>query len=312
MAKTCPNTVVTKRRCAVVTGGNKGIGFEICKQLSSNGIMVVLTCRDVTKGHEAVEKLKNSNHENVVFHQLDVTDPIANMSSLADFIKTHFGKLDILVNNAGVAGFSVDADRFKAMISDIGEDSEELVKIYEKPEAQELMSETYELAEECLEINYNGVKSVTEVLIPLLQLSDSPRIVNVSSSTGSLKYVSNETALEILGDGDALTEERIDMVVNMLLKDFKENLIETNGWPSFGAAYTTSKACLNAYTRVLAKKIPKFQVNCVCPGLVKTEMNYGIGNYTADEGAKHVVRIALFPDDGPSGFFYDCSELSAF
>ncbi|KAI3913320.1 hypothetical protein MKW98_025056 [Papaver atlanticum] len=95
MAETCPNTA-TKIRCAVVTGGNKGIGFEICKQLASNGIMVVLTCRDITKGLEAVEKLKNSNAKNVVFHRLDLLDSTT-MSSLADFIKIHFGTLDILV-----------------------------------------------------------------------------------------------------------------------------------------------------------------------------------------------------------------------
>ncbi|KAI3996521.1 hypothetical protein MKX01_029256 [Papaver californicum] len=269
MAETCPN-IVTKTRCAVVTGGNKGIGFEICKQLASNGIMVVLTSKDITEGLEAVEKLKNSNHENVVFHQLDVTDPITTMTQ------------------------------------------EEILGIYQKPETKELVTETYELAEECLKTNYYGVKSVTEVLIPLLQLSDSPRIVNVSSSYGSLKNIFNQTAAEILGDGGALTEERIDMVLNMFLKDFKEDLIETKGWPSLGAAYTISKACLNAYTRVLAKKIPKFRVNCVCPGYVKTEMNYGLGIYTVEEGAKHPVTVALFPDDGPSGFFYDRSEVSVF
>ena len=86
-------------RYAVVTGANKGIGFEICKQLASKGIKVVLTARDEKRGLEALEKLRKENtglSEHVVFHQLDVTD-LASVASLADFVKTHFGKLDILV-----------------------------------------------------------------------------------------------------------------------------------------------------------------------------------------------------------------------
>ncbi|KAI3937381.1 hypothetical protein MKW92_024969, partial [Papaver armeniacum] len=95
-------------RCAVVTGGNKGIGFEICRQLAASGISVVLTARDVTKGLEAVETLKNSfGLSNVVFHQLDVMNPIT-VSSLAEFVRSHFGKLDILVNNAGTLGAITD------------------------------------------------------------------------------------------------------------------------------------------------------------------------------------------------------------
>ena len=79
-----------------MTGANKGIGLEIVKQLASNGIMVLLTARDEKRGTEAVEKLKDSGFSDVVFHQLDVSDS-ASIASLADFIKTEFGKLDILV-----------------------------------------------------------------------------------------------------------------------------------------------------------------------------------------------------------------------
>lgn len=87
-------------RYTVVTGANKGIGFEICKQLASKGITVVLTARDERRGLEAVEKLKQqlglSDSDQVVFHQLDVIDPNS-IASLANLIKTRFGKLDILV-----------------------------------------------------------------------------------------------------------------------------------------------------------------------------------------------------------------------
>ncbi|KAJ8573233.1 hypothetical protein K7X08_009744 [Anisodus acutangulus] len=95
---------------AVVTGANKGIGFEICRQLASHGVMVILTARNEKRGLETVEKLKGFGLcENVVFKQLDVMDP-SSIASLAEFIKTQFGRLDILVNNAGITGFNADAD----------------------------------------------------------------------------------------------------------------------------------------------------------------------------------------------------------
>lgn len=83
-------------RIAVVTGANKGIGLEISKQLAAKGVGVVLTARDVKRGTEAAENLKASGFSDVVFHQLDVTEPTT-IASLAYFLETQFGKLDILV-----------------------------------------------------------------------------------------------------------------------------------------------------------------------------------------------------------------------
>lgn len=85
-------------RYAVVTGANRGIGLEICRQLASQGITVVVTARDEKRGIEAVEKLKGFGLSDFVFfHQLDVTD-LPSIASLAQFVKSHFGKLDILVS----------------------------------------------------------------------------------------------------------------------------------------------------------------------------------------------------------------------
>lgn len=84
-------------RVALVTGGNRGIGLEICKQLASSGVMVVLTARDKRRGIEAVSALGSLGLSNVVFHQLEVSDPSSTARS-ADFIKDMFGKLDILVS----------------------------------------------------------------------------------------------------------------------------------------------------------------------------------------------------------------------
>ncbi|XVE77098.1 hypothetical protein DITRI_Ditri13aG0034900 [Diplodiscus trichospermus] len=294
-----------KKRYAVVTGANKGIGLEICKQLASKGIMVVLTARDEKRGLEAVEKLKeNGLSDNVVFHQLDVADP-ASIASLVEFIKTKFGKLDILVNNAGIMGGEADVDALKAAGS--GQPDPQMSFSWSK-----LLTQTPELSEKCLQINYYGAKRMCESLIPFLQLSNSPRIVNVSSDAGRLKNVSNEWAKAVLSDAENLTEQKVDEVLSEYIKDFKEGSLEAKGWPAFISAYILSKAAMNAYTRILAKKYPDFCINCVNPGYAKTDINYNCGILTVEEGAEGPVRLALLPNDGPSGLFFDQMEESEF
>ncbi|PRQ57916.1 putative oxidoreductase [Rosa chinensis] len=292
------------KRYAVVTGSNKGIGFETVRQLASKGITVVLTARDEKRGLEAVEKLMDSGLSGqVVFHQLDVADP-ASITSLAQFIKTQFGKLDILVNNAGILGAIVDADGLKdAIASGAGPGQIDWKK---------LLTETYELTEECLQINYYGAKRTAEALIPLLQLSDSPRIVNVSSGSGKLKNIPSDRVKGVLStDVENLSEESVDEIVTEFLIDLKESLLESKGWPSVMSGYTVSKAAMNAYTRILAKKYPAFRVNSVCPGFVKTDINLNSGFIPVEEGAASVVNLALLPNDGHTGQFFSLSEVQS-
>ncbi|MED6217225.1 (+)-neomenthol dehydrogenase, variant 4 [Stylosanthes scabra] len=298
------NTCFRVYRYAVVTGANKGIGFGICKQLASNGITVILTARDEKRGLEALHNLKDlglSGH--VLFHQLDVTDANS-IASLATFIKTHFGKLDILVNNAGITGALVDRDAFIAILaSGVRVDTIDWRRI---------VSQNYEYAEAGVRTNYYGVKGMCEALIPLLQLSDSPKIVSVSSSMGKLQHLSNEWAKKMLSDDESLTEEKIDEVSNQFLRDFEEGSLETKGWPASLSAYIVSKAALNAYTRILAKKYPSFCINAVCPGFVKTDINFNTGNLSVDEGAESAVRLALLPNGNQSGLFFVRSDVSPF
>ncbi|XP_068316035.1 (+)-neomenthol dehydrogenase-like isoform X1 [Pyrus communis] len=278
---------------AVVTGANKGIGFATVGQLASNGTIVVLTARDEKRGLEAVEKLKQFGvSDRVVFHQLDVTDS-ASIASLADFVKTQFGKLDILVNNAGVIGSILNGEAFRAIPGKL-----------EDIDWSEIATPNYELGEKCLETNYHGTKRVTEALLPLLQLSDSPRLVIVSSYVGQLMFFSDGWAKGVLSDAESLTEERIDGVVSEFLEDFKQGLVEAKNWPPILSAYSVSKAALNAYTRILAKRWPNFCINCVCPGFVKTDITCNSGILTIDEGAESVVRLALLPNGGPTGQYF--------
>ncbi|XLS80822.1 hypothetical protein HN51_046653 [Arachis hypogaea] len=291
------------QRYAVVTGANKGIGIEIVRQLASNGVKVVLTSRDEKRGLHALETLKDLS-DFVFFHQLDVADP-ASVASLAHFIKSKFGKLDILVNNAGINGLVItDNDLIPSVIGRPQDLSEE--------ELEKARIETYELGEECLQINYYGSKRTTESLLPLLQLSHSPTIVNVSSSLGILERISNKWGKGILSDAENLTEERVDVVLNEFMKDFKEGSLKDKGWPTTFGAYTLSKAAMNAYTRILAKMFPTFCINCLCPGYIKTDITANTGFYTVEEGAANVVRLALLPNGSPSGLFYNRSEVHSY
>ncbi|KAL0428910.1 UNVERIFIED_CONTAM: (+)-neomenthol dehydrogenase [Sesamum radiatum] len=297
---------VTKKY-AVVTGANKGIGLEVCRQLATQGITVVLTARNEKRGLEAVEKLKASSLSgSIIFHQLDVAD-LASIASLAEFIKSQFGKLDILVNNAGIGGVTADSDGVRTIAGAANEAEAGIIW----NEVVKQTSQTYDSAAECLQTNYYGAKRIAEALLPLLQLSDSPRIVNVSSKLGMLKNLSNEWAMGVLNDAENLTEERIDQVLNEFLKDFKEGSLEAKGWPKHVGAYTVSKAGMNAYTRILAKKYPSFRINSVCPGFVKTDINFNTGYLTVEEGAESLVRLALLPDEGPSGLFFIRKEVSS-
>ncbi|KAH6777789.1 Rossmann-fold superfamily protein [Perilla frutescens var. frutescens] len=292
----------TKNKYAVVTGSNKGIGLEICRQLASKGVTVVMTARDEKRGLEAVEKLKASGLSDfVMFHQLDVSDQTS-IASFAQFLQSHIGKLDILINNAAeIGGAQIDGDAFKAASSSFTTGGGNI-------NWSEIMSQTYDRAIACLQTNYYGAKRTTEALLPLLHLSASPRIVNVSSSMGKLEMIPNEWAKGVLNDVENLREERIDEVINEFLKDFKEGCLEAKGWPQL-AAYSVSKAAMNAYTRLLAKKYPSFRVNCVCPGYVQTDMNFNTGVLTVEEGAEGPVMAALLPDDGPSGVFFVRKEV---
>ncbi|KAJ0967106.1 hypothetical protein J5N97_024023 [Dioscorea zingiberensis] len=326
--------ILTAKRIAVVTGANKGIGLEIVRQLAFNGVMVILTARNEKRGAEAVEKLIKSGVSDVVFHQLDVADP-ASVASLSEFIKTKFERVDILVNNAGVASLEIDSEVLDSLDGDDTEvnndDYSAIHQEFDSVVLKELGSndqqsggsrflkvlaagkETYEKAKECLDINFYGTKRVTEALIPLLQLSNQPRIVNVSSIHGQLQYIPNESIQKQFDDvNDPKEEIKLDEILQKFLNDMQENKLEENGWPTFGSAYKVSKAAMNTYTRILAKRYPSMCINSVHPGYVKTDITWNSGILTVEEGASYPVILALLPDGSPSGLFYDKMEVISF
>jgi (+)-neomenthol dehydrogenase len=110
----------------VVTGGNRGIGLEICRQLASKGVTVVLTARDEKRGAEAVKIFAAHGLTNVLFHQLEVGD-LSSVARLADFIREKFSKLDILVLPSFLNNFPLQRHYITCEVCWFGTDHESLV-----------------------------------------------------------------------------------------------------------------------------------------------------------------------------------------
>jgi len=145
-----------KNRIALVTGGNRGIGKEICRQLAEKEVHVFLTARDRDKGEKAQQELKKSTHK-IQFLQLDITDP-ASIQSARNEIEKRFGRLDILINNAAI----------------FPENDQSIAKAPTK------------ILRATLETNLIGSVQVTQEFIHLLKMSANGRIVNLSSGMGAL------------------------------------------------------------------------------------------------------------------------------
>jgi NAD(P)-dependent dehydrogenase (short-subunit alcohol dehydrogenase family) len=152
------------QRIAVVTGGNRGIGFEICRQLAQQGLRVVLTSRGARKGKAAVKALYDAGLS-VAFHTLDVTSA-RSIRSLADSVAKKFGRVDVLVNNAGI------------MID---------------PHGARLADSDLKTFRSTLETNTLGPLALTQALLPLMKKRNYGRIVNLSSGLGQLSEMSGGT-----------------------------------------------------------------------------------------------------------------------
>jgi NAD(P)-dependent dehydrogenase (short-subunit alcohol dehydrogenase family) len=149
------------QQVALVTGSNRGIGFEIAKQLSMNKIEVIITSRNPANGDAAVRKLARDGVTKVVSMELDVSDQLS-VESVLDKVEETFGRLDILVNNAGIL---IDRDDVTASNADL-----ETVKV-------------------TLETNLMGAWRMCKAFIPLMKKNGYGRIVNVSSGAGEFEYM---------------------------------------------------------------------------------------------------------------------------
>ena len=230
------------KKIALVTGANKGIGFEIARQIGRTGVTVLLGARNKAAGEEAAATLAAEGID-ARFIAIDVAD-YASIEAAAAAITSGFGRLDILVNNAGIND-PADGPAPTAQLDGV---------------------------ERVLRTNFLGALAVTQAMLPLLRKSQAARIVNVSSGLGSLTQ---------------------------------------NGDPAYpGAAtkligYSASKAALNMLTVQLAYLLrdTAIKVNSADPGYTATDLNGHRGTQTIPEGAAEAIRLALLPDDGPTGTY---------
>jgi NAD(P)-dependent dehydrogenase (short-subunit alcohol dehydrogenase family) len=235
-----------QQKVALVTGANKGIGFEVARQLMREGFRVFLGARDEKAGKAAADKLNNeaetSGSDHVTHHMSPVTFlriDIANADSIAaaaEQFRKQSDRLDVLVNNAGIA---LDDDK-------------------------DVLSTTPEIFETTLRTNTLGALLVSQAFVAFLKKSDAPRIVNVSSGGGQL-------------DGGA------------------------DGW---SPAYCISKTALNGVTSQLAAALPKFAINSVCPGWVRTDMGGSNATRSVAEGASGIVWLACEAPQKETGKFF--------
>ena len=209
-------------KTALVTGGNKGIGHEVARQLAARGFHIFVGARNRGAGHAAAKAIEK-NGGKATFLEIDVADNTSVTAAAREFSKIA-DHLDVLVNNAGIM---VDGDDAILKISD-------------------------DIFRKTLETNMLGALRVTRAFEPLLTKSKAPRVINVSSGGGQL----------------------------------------TGGADGWAPAYCISKTALNGVTSQLAAALPKFAVNSVCPGWVRTDMGGQGAARSVEEGADTIVWLA--------------------
>ena len=217
-----------KQKVIVVTGANRGIGFEIARQLSKQGHHVIITARDANKGKQANEKLSGQGGK-TLFIQMDVTRE-NDIRNLKDCLAENFGRLDVLINNAGIL---VGTD-----------DSLQVSKA---------------TVQQHFETNFFGPLLVSQELLPLLRKSDEGRIINFSSSMARLSAPGPGTAAY------RFSKVALNGLTAMMAADLADTNIKVNsldpGWVKTdmggsGANRSPAEGADTAVWLATAEKIP--------------------------------------------------------
>ncbi|SDF66799.1 NAD(P)-dependent dehydrogenase, short-chain alcohol dehydrogenase family [Pedobacter terrae] len=216
-----------------ITGANKGIGFATAKQLLQKGFYVYLGCRNLERGLQALKQLASEGLTNTEIVQIDIT----NDESVKN-VRIELGKkadrIDVLINNVGITG-NMPQDALNASVSEF---------------------------EKVFNTNLYGTLRVIQSFTDLLEQSEEPHIINISSSIGSLT---------LHGDTNWKYFENANIFM----------------------VYAVSKAALNMYSISLANQLPKFRVNVVDPGFIRTDLTNNQGKGTPDEAANTIVNTIL-------------------
>jgi NAD(P)-dependent dehydrogenase (short-subunit alcohol dehydrogenase family) len=187
-------------KTALITGANKGIGFETAKQLAQLGYFVYLGSRDKIKGLDAINKLKGLGISNAELIEIDVTD-INSVKQAKQELETKIEALDVLINNAGIAG--------------------------ELP--QNISSGEMENLRKVFDTNFFGAVETTQQFISILKKSNEPRIVNVSSELGSLTLHSHtQNPNYYLYDAYSCSKAALNAFTVMLANEFRNTKFKIN------------------------------------------------------------------------------------
>jgi NAD(P)-dependent dehydrogenase (short-subunit alcohol dehydrogenase family) len=217
----------------LITGANKGLGYETARRLIERGHSVYLGARNAERGEAAASELGGKSV------QLDVTDD-SSVETALGVIAENEGHLDVLVNNAGIST------------------TEEL---------------SGPVALKVFDTNAIGLIRVTQAAIPLLEQSENPVVVNVSSALGSFWAVTNPERRQ-------------------------------SHFPSI--AYGSSKAAVSMLTVQYAKTFPGIKFNAVEPGFTATDLTpFSGAGQPVEQGAEVIVRMATIGKDGPTGTFQE-------
>ena len=218
----------------LITGANKGLGYETTRRLVAEGHTVYLGARSPKRGEPAAVKL------GATFVPLDVTDD-ASVQAAMQTIEARDGHLDVLVNNAGIWDRLDGAEGLDGAV-----------------------------AFDQFDTNAIGVVRVTQAALPLLEKSDNPVVVNVSSGLGSFSLVSDP---------------------------------DSHQFGVHSIVYSATKAAINMLTVRYAQAVPSVRFNAVDPGFLATDLH---GSSSAEDpavGAAVVARLAAIGKDGPTGTF---------
>jgi len=266
--------VNAEKKIIVVTGANKGIGFAVVRGLLKDGHQVIATSRDTGRGKAAENKLREELGDDIAveYCKLEITSA-DEAAALAKHIKSNYKKIDSLINNAGFA-YKGDTWGYQEAVKTIG-------------------------------INVHGTINVTENLIPLIRLSNDPRIVNTCSFSGKLTRYSKDLQQQFRDT--SLTLDGLKDLLTQFGTAVKDNDYDKKGWPK--TMYGVSKAGEIAYGKILAREEAKstgegddekddeqksvVQVYNYCPGWCKSDMaGHDRPPRTAEDGADTAIWLA--------------------